>query len=90
MHLLHLLDELFASGEMPAGHRPRDYEFLGNTIIRQLTELKELRAIPLLKQIAELDGALTSGLDESPVSRTTTSHTHLGETAQQALRELEE
>lgn len=90
LHLLHLLEELFPSGEMPADHKTPSYEFLGETIVRQLTEFRELRAIPLLKQIAKLKGALPSGLEESPGSKTVTSHTRLAETARQALRELEE
>ena len=90
LHLLHLLEELFTTGEIPAEHRSRNLEFLGEAIIQQLTEFRELLAIPLLKQIAEMDGALTSGLEESPVSKTTTLHMHLAETARQALGELEE
>ena len=89
-HLLHLLEELFTSGAMPAGHRSRNLEFLGETIIQQLAEFKELRAIPLLKMIAKLDGPRASQLGVSSDSKATISHMHLAEIAQQALRELEE
>ena len=57
LHLLHLLDELFTSEEKPAGHSSPGYAFLGTAIIEQLTEFEELRAIPPLKRIAEMDGA---------------------------------
>ena len=90
LHLLHLLQELFTSEEMPAGHRSPGYEFLGTAIIEQLTEFRELRAIPLLRQIAELDSALPSGPDESPGSKALISQMKLATTAGLALRELAE
>ncbi len=90
LHLLQLLKELFASGEIPAGHSSRAYQFLGGAIIEQLTEFRELRAIPLFKQIAEWDGALANRPAGFPGSKMTISHMHLAEAARQALGELEE
>ncbi len=74
---------------MPAEHSSPSYEILGNTIIRQLSEFKELRAILLLKQIKKLDEALPSGLEEPRMSKTAVSNKHLAETVRQALRALE-
>ena len=88
LHLLHLLEEMFTSGEMPAGHRSPGYEFLGRTIIRQLAEFRELRARPLLKLIAELDGDLQSRPVETADSKASISHWCLAECARQALREF--
>lgn len=90
LHLLHLLEELYTSEEMPAGHRSPGYEFLGTAIIKQLTEFRELRAIPFLKQIVELDSALPSEPEDSPRSKTLILHTILATAARQALQELDE
>lgn len=90
LHLLHLLEEMFTSGEMPAEHQFPGYVHLGRTIIRQLAEFRELRAIPLLKQIAELDREPQSGSEDTAGSDAAISHWHLANYARQALRSLEE
>lgn len=89
-HLLHLLKELFTSRERPEGYGSRSYEFLGDTIIRQLVEFGELRAIPILKQMSEMDCALPDLQDESADWKTAACRMHFAEAARQALRELEE
>ena len=90
LHLLHLLKEMFTTGQMPSGHNFQNYVFLGRAIIGQLTEFRELRAIPFLKLIAELDGAPQSRPADTAGSDAAISQGHLAVYARQALRDLED